>query len=80
MNANSKMSAEMNGSVVSAQQKCLIYNLGKFWFSTDSMTNILSLSNAANKHRFTIETSAERTMKVYFSKKIAKFIELGNRL
>ena len=42
--------------------------------------SILSLSNAANEHAVAIDTSAERTMNVYFSEQIAKFIELGNWL
>ena len=43
------------------------------------MTNILNLSDAANKYRITIVTSSERTIKVYFHKQLVKFVELGNR-
>ena len=41
--------------------------------------NVLSLSNVGYKHRITIDTSAERAMKVYFPKQITKFMELGHR-
>ena len=44
------------------------------------MANMLSLRNAADKYRITIDTSAKRAIKVSFPKQIAKFIELGNRL
>ena len=37
-------------------------------------------SNAANEHRVTVDTRADYTMKDYFSRKIVKLVELGNRL
>jgi len=62
------MMVEMNGSMISIFQKYHIHNLGKHWFSNNSMTNILSLNNIDNKFRITIDTSIEYTMKVYFPK------------
>ena len=44
------------------------------------MMNILSLSDAAKKHRITIATSTDHAMKVYFPKQVSKFMELGNML
>ena len=45
---NSKMSAEMDGSITSTQQKYLIHNLINIWFSTNLIMNVFSFSNIDN--------------------------------
>ena len=65
---NSEMPAKINGHIASTRQKCLTYDLDEFWFSTNSITNVLSLSNEADKYRITMGTSSEQAMIVYFSK------------
>ena len=65
---NSKMPIEMNGSLITIRQKCLICSLGKFLFSTNLITSILSFSNAVDKCRVTMSTSTESAVEVCFPK------------
>ena len=77
---NDTMHIETNGGMTTTKQKCFIPDIGEHWFSENSITNILSLSDIADKHRVTLDTDEEKAFKVHFPRKIVKFKQLSNRL
>ena len=74
------MHIETNWGVTTTKQKCYVPDIGEHWFSEKSITNILSLSDIADKYRVTLDTDEEKAFKVHFPKKIVKFKQLSNRL
>ena len=61
------------------QNRNVFFDVGEHWFSENSITNVLSLSDVADKYRVTLDTDDEKAFKVYFSRKIIKFKQLSNR-
>ena len=71
---------ETNGGSTIVKQKCYIHDIGKHLFSAKSMTNILSLSDIADKHKVTLDTSEEKSFRVHYPRKIVKFKQFSDRL
>lgn len=72
------MCIEINRGVTTAKQKCYVPGVGEHQFSANSITNILSLCDIADKHRVTLDANKEKAFKVYFLKKIVKFKQSSN--
>ena len=70
---------ETNGDTTTTKQKYFIPDVGEHWFSENILTNILSLSDVADKHRVTLDTDEEKAFKVYFPREIVKLKQLNNR-
>ena len=72
------MHIETNGGVTTTKQKCYVPDIGEHWFSEKSITNILSLSDIADKYRVTLDTDEEKAFRVHFPRKIVRFKQLSN--
>ena len=51
---------ETNGYSTTTKQKYHTHDIGEHWFSTKSMANTLSLSDVADEHKVTLDTSEEK--------------------
>ena len=74
------MHAETNGGVTATTQKFYIPDIREHWFSENSITNILSLSDIVDKYCVTLDANEEKAFKVYFPRKIVKFKQLSDCL
>lgn len=75
---NDSISIDTNSSGrITSRKKYMFRNLVEHWFNKYSVTNILSLSDVADKYRITLDTEKERVLRVYFLRKIVKFKELN---
>ena len=61
-------------------KKCKVPYLEEYLYDSNSMTNIISLSDITDKYKVTMDTEKEKVMVVHFPNKIVKFIQLSNRL
>ena len=61
---------ETNGGSTTTKPRCYIHDIREHWFSTKSMTNILSLSDFVDKYKATLDTSEERALKFHFPRKM----------
>ena len=48
---NDCIDVEINGGIAVSNMKCCAHDIGEHWFCENSITNILLLSNIADKHR-----------------------------
>ena len=79
--ADSSVYADSDGDGrLACTKRCEAPCLGEHLRDSNSITNIISLSDATDKHKVTMGTEKEKAMVVHFSNKIVKFAQLSNRL
>ena len=69
---NTSSHAETNGGQETTKFKCGARDSGERWFSSESMINVLPLSEIVGEHRITLDASEEKAPKVCFPRKIVK--------
>ena len=67
------MVVDTNGGPMITNTKCNFKSIGEVWFCKKAITNILLLSDMADKFRVTLDTNVEKALVVYFSTRKVKF-------
>ena len=68
-----------NGQLIS-NQKCMVPDLGEYWFNADSMTNIIAMKDMTSKYRVTMDSAVEKALFVHMKNTIVVFKQLENNL
>ena len=54
------MGVDTNSGPVSINKKCNLESMGEVWVFKEAIANVLSLSDAADKFRVTLDTNTEK--------------------